>query len=115
MLRIGTFSVEDTVVQISRCSFDIHVQDIVGTLIVGASLIMLHPEGILDFDYLAGVMASKSISYMHIVPSLVNSFFEFIIKNRLVYVLASLDSVCSIGESFRKIIECTYCVCFSIL
>jgi len=102
-------------VQISRCSFDIHVQDIVGTLIVGASLIMLHPEGILDFDYLAGVVGSKFISYMHMVPTLLNSFFEFIIKDRLVYVLASLDSVCSSGESFRKSIEYTYSVCSSNL
>ncbi len=96
--------------QISRCSFDIHVQEILGTLIVGASLIMLHPEGMLDFDYLAELIARKSISNMLIVPSLLNSFFEYIIKNRFVYVLASLHSVCSLGESFTEIIECTYCV-----
>jgi len=100
-------------VQISGCSFDIHVHDIVGTLISGASLIMLQPEGLLDLDYLARVIESKSISYMHMVPSVLNSFFQFIVKNRLDCVLASLHSVCSSGESFRKIINIPI-VCVSI-
>ncbi len=113
MLRIGTFSEQDTVVQISGCSFDIHVHDIVGTLISGASLIMLQPGGLLDLVYLARVIGSKSISYMHMVPSLLNSFFEFIIKNKLVYILASLHSVCSSGESFRIIINVPN-ICVSI-
>ncbi|CAF1682357.1 unnamed protein product, partial [Adineta ricciae] len=34
----------DTIVQMARCSFDIHVQEIMGSLIIGASLIMLHPS-----------------------------------------------------------------------
>ncbi|CAM4989794.1 unnamed protein product, partial [Rotaria socialis] len=37
----------------TRCSFDIHVQEILGTLLVGGTLIMLHPGGTIDFDYLS--------------------------------------------------------------
>ncbi|CAF4473575.1 unnamed protein product, partial [Adineta steineri] len=37
----------------TRCSFDIHVQEILGTLMNGATLVMLHPRGTLDFEYLA--------------------------------------------------------------
>ena len=45
LVRIDTFNKHDTVVQMTRCSFDIHVQEILGTLMGGASLVMLHPRG----------------------------------------------------------------------
>ena len=44
----------------------------------GASLIMLHPRGTIDFDYLCKVLEKKQITYMHTVPSLIYSFFTFI-------------------------------------
>ena len=53
LIYIGTFNEKDTVIQMARCSFDTHVQDILGTLMIGATLIMLHPEGTIDFDYLS--------------------------------------------------------------
>ncbi|CAF4047999.1 unnamed protein product, partial [Adineta steineri] len=40
---INSFNKDDTVVQMTRCSFDIHVQEILGTLLVGGTLVMLHP------------------------------------------------------------------------
>ncbi|CAF4178253.1 unnamed protein product, partial [Adineta steineri] len=40
---INSLNKDDTVVQMTRCSFDIHVQEILGTLLVGGTLIMLHP------------------------------------------------------------------------
>ena len=62
----------------ARCSFDIHMQDIMGTLVVGASLIMLHPGGNMDFEYLAAVIKNKNITLMHAVPSLMSSFSNFL-------------------------------------
>ena len=41
---INTVNKDDTVVQMARCSFDIHVQEILGTLMIGATLVMLHPK-----------------------------------------------------------------------
>ncbi|CAF4311925.1 unnamed protein product, partial [Adineta steineri] len=46
---INSLNKDDTVVQMTRCSFDIHVQEILGTLLVGGTLIMLHPGGTIDF------------------------------------------------------------------
>ncbi|CAF4020000.1 unnamed protein product [Adineta steineri] len=40
---INSFNKDDTVVQMTRCSFDIHVQEILGTLLVGGTLVMIHP------------------------------------------------------------------------
>ena len=42
----------DIVIQMARCSFDIHIQEILGPLMIGATLIMLHPGGTIDFEYL---------------------------------------------------------------
>ncbi|CAF1593907.1 unnamed protein product, partial [Adineta ricciae] len=90
----------DTVVQMARCSFDIHVQEILGTLMIGATLVMLHPGGTIDFYYLADVLASKNISYIHTVPSLLHNFFVFIENDSNRHALQYLRSICSIGEVF---------------
>ena len=95
---IDTFNKEDIIVQMSRCSFDIHVQEIFGTWMLGATLIMLHPEGTIDFDYLSQVLDKKQISYMHTVPSLIHRFFTFLQANNIKNVLKSLRSLCSIGK-----------------
>ncbi|CAF1479835.1 unnamed protein product [Adineta steineri] len=84
----------------TRCSFDIHVQEILGTLLVGGTLIMLHPGGIIDFPYLSGVLQNKQITYLHAVPSLLHSFFVFIEQNKIINAVEHLRSLCSGGESF---------------
>ncbi|CAF4374945.1 unnamed protein product, partial [Adineta steineri] len=84
----------------TRCSFDIHVQEIFGTLSVGGTLIMLHPGGTIDFDYLFEVLKNKQITYLHTVPSLLYSFFTFAEQNNNQNVLKHLRSVCSSGEPF---------------
>ena len=100
LVQASIFSLKDTIVQISRCSFDIHMQDIVGALIVGSGLVMLRPKGTMDFDYLAGLLEKKQISFMHIVPTLVNSLFNYLIENGIVSSVATLRSLCSIGELY---------------
>jgi non-ribosomal peptide synthetase component F len=75
---IDIFNKYNTVIQMSRCSFDIHVQEILGTLINGATSVMLHPRGSLDFEYLCTVLGGKQITYMDSVPSLFHSFFQFV-------------------------------------
>jgi non-ribosomal peptide synthetase component F len=72
------FSVNDTIVQMARCSFDVHLQEILGTLITGATIVMLHPRGNIDFEYLSTVLETKQISYIDSVPSLFHSFFTFV-------------------------------------
>ena len=66
MFQMDAFNRNDTVVQMSRCSFDIHIQDIMGTLLAGATVVMLHPRGNMDFEYLVKTMKSKQISCISI-------------------------------------------------
>jgi non-ribosomal peptide synthetase component F len=97
LVYINTFNKDDTVVQMSRCSFDIHVQEILGTLVIGATLVMLHPRGTIQFDYLFEVLDKKQITYMHAVPSLLQSFFTFIEQYYNRRGIQYLRSLCSSG------------------
>ncbi|CAF4068351.1 unnamed protein product, partial [Adineta steineri] len=100
LVYINSFNKDDSVVQMTRCSFDIHVQEILGTLLVGGRLIMLHPGGTIDFNYLSGILQIKQITYLHTVPSFLHSFFIFIEQNKKVNAVKYLRSLCSIGEAF---------------
>ena len=98
MVYIDTFNRNDVAAQMARCSFDIHVQEIFGILMNGATLVMLHPEGTVDFEYLFGVLNQKQITYMHSVPSLLYHFFTYIQQHHNLQVIKSLHSICSSGR-----------------
>ena len=98
LIYIETFNENDTVIQMARCSFDIHVQEILGTLMSGATLIMLHRRGTIDFEYLSEVLEKKQITYMHTVPSLLHSFFTFLEQRINRHCVKYLRSLCSSGE-----------------
>ncbi len=90
----------------ARCSFDAHVRDIMGILMIGATLIMLHPEGTIDFEYLSTVLQKKQITCMASVPSLYHSFFAFAEEYNSVNAMEYLRSVCSGGMYLLNIIDC---------
>ncbi len=98
MVFADVFRQNDTVGQISRCTFDVHAQDIMGILIIGGTLIMVHPGGILDFVYLTSVFKTKQITYIQTVPSLLQSFFTFLIETRNSMDVTYLRSLCTCGE-----------------
>ncbi|CAF1563615.1 unnamed protein product, partial [Adineta steineri] len=45
LVQIDTLHENDTVIQIASSTFDAHVQETVGSLICGATIVMLHPQG----------------------------------------------------------------------
>ena len=98
LIHIDTVNRNDTAIQMARCSFDIHVQEIFGILSHGATLIMLHPRGTMDLDYLANILYEKQISYMHAVPTLLHTLFHFLSQNNNLNRTQSLRSLCSIGK-----------------
>jgi non-ribosomal peptide synthetase component F len=98
MVFANVFKRNDTVGQISRCTFDVHAQDIMGILIIGGTLIMLRPRGILDFVYLAAVFKRKQITYIQTVPSLLQSFFTFLKETQNSIDVICLRSLCTSGE-----------------
>lgn len=98
MVAIDALNKDDTVAQIARCSFDVHVLDILGTLVIGGTVIMLHPEGILDMEYLATQFLRKQITYVLAVPSLLRAFFTFLVDTRGMASVRFLRSPSSSGK-----------------
>ena len=98
LIHIDTFNRNDTAIQMARCSFDIHVQEIFGILSHGATLIMLHPRGTMDLDYLANILYEKQISYVLGVPSLLHTLFHFLNQMQNSGITQTLRSICSGGK-----------------
>ena len=88
----------DTVVQMARCSFDMHMQDIVGTLIAGASLIMLRPHGPLDLPYFISVLLQKHVTYMQSVPTYLAALCGYLTTDYDGGFSSNLRSLCCGGE-----------------
>ncbi|CAF4262625.1 unnamed protein product, partial [Adineta steineri] len=85
----------DTIIQMVRCSFDNHLLSLVGSLTIGATLIMLRPECHMDLDYLSGILNEKQITVMQAVPSLWNSLFNFLNTTNRKSSVRWLRTICS--------------------
>ncbi|CAF0897146.1 unnamed protein product [Adineta steineri] len=100
LVKMDVFNKDDTAVQIGRSSFDIHVQEILGTLIHGATLIMIHPGGTIDLDYLSHILQMKQVTYIFMVPSLLQSFFILSVQSSKTITSKYFRSLCGGGEPF---------------
>ena len=97
LVHIDTINEKDNVVQMARCSFDVHIQDMMGTLIIGATLVMLHSKGIIDIDYLVKTINEKQITFITTVPTLLYSFFSILQQTKHHQAMKYVRSVCTGG------------------
>lgn len=88
----------DITLQIARCSFDLHVADIVGSMAIGSTVIMLRPDGTLDFPYLAKTIKAKTVTHLTSVPSLLTGFVAYVHERFENDSLQSIRSLCSGGK-----------------
>jgi non-ribosomal peptide synthetase component F len=90
----------------AECLFDVHVGDIFGTVMIGATLIMLRPRGLTDFEYLTQVLEEKQITCLASVPSLFYSLFHFVEDCNRQSALEYMKSIGSGGMYFTdKIVD----------
>jgi non-ribosomal peptide synthetase component F len=102
---VNIFNENHTILQMGRCSFDIHVQEILGTLMIGATVVMLRPRGNIDFDYLTATLIKQQITFMYTVPSLFQSFFTRLEETKNMNAMKCLRSLCTGGESLSNEIQ----------
>ncbi|CAF1496030.1 unnamed protein product [Adineta ricciae] len=98
-VEVGVFDENDTVLQTTKCSFDIHVEDLIGTFVLGASLIMLRPDGLMDLPYLIDTIEKKEITYFNSVPSYLATLCSYLDKRLEKASLNHVRSICSGGET----------------
>jgi amino acid adenylation domain-containing protein len=96
----------DRVLQTSRCSFDVHIFEVYGVLSLGATVVMLRKNGLLDLPYiLEAVIMQKCVSRLPFVPSVAATLFDYVETQasmtktgRTVDVFQSVKSWAFIGE-----------------
>ena len=82
--------------QLSASTFDAHVFEIVGTLLLSATVVLLHPSGNMDFVYFTQALQDKQVTYMLAVPTFINYLYDFI-EHMDGYTLSTIRSLCSAG------------------
>lgn len=106
LIDIGASSNNETIVQMAQCSFDDHLGDIFGTMMIGATLIILHPNGLIDLEYLCTTLGRKQITCMTSVPSLFHSLFLFVKEYNRQHNVQYMKSITSGGmNSTDKILS----------
>ncbi|CAF1011000.1 unnamed protein product [Adineta steineri] len=97
-VQIDTLHENDTVIQIASSTFDAHVLETVGSLICGATIVMLHPQGNMEFQYINYVLHDKQVTYLIAVPSYLNHLCDFLKQNRFSPWILMRNISC-VGES----------------
>ena len=69
-----------------------------GTLLVGGTVVMLQPDGIMNLQYLGDVLRQKEVSYMFIVPTVLNSLGNYFKESNNAEKISSLRTICSGGK-----------------
>ena len=93
----------DIVIQISQCSFDVHIAEILGALFCGAQLVCLHPNGLFELDYVLNTIQQKSVTRFDMVPKYANTISQHLF-NGTKYHAKQLESVrcVAIGGKYRN-------------
>ncbi|CAF0798704.1 unnamed protein product [Adineta steineri] len=97
-VRIDALHEDDVTIQIASSTFDAHILETVGSLICGATIVMLHPQGNMDFQYINHILHDKQVTYLTAVPTYLNHLCDFLKQNRFSpWIL--IRNISCVGES----------------
>jgi len=85
---------DDHVLQKTPFIFDVSVWELIWPIVTGARMIIAKPKGHKDVDYLLDLINQQSITTLHFVPSMFNSF----ITDKRISYCSSLRHVFCSGE-----------------
>jgi non-ribosomal peptide synthetase component F len=68
----------DSVLHHTSVTFDVHLSEIAGTLIMGGQVILLHPNGNLSMTFFSETIARQQVTYLNIVPSLLIILIDYL-------------------------------------
>ena len=96
--HLGIFDGNDVVIQMAQCSFDVHVKECLGTLILGGSLVLLHPQGQLDLEYLSTSLQRHNVTFFSVVPSFMSTLCDLLSEMKEFSRLSTIRSFGFLGE-----------------
>jgi acyl-coenzyme A synthetase/AMP-(fatty) acid ligase len=87
------------IIQHTSVAFDAHIEEIAGTLMCGAQIVMLKPDPWhLDMDYFAATIFRYQITFLAAVPSQIIMLIEFTRSARC--FLTTLRCIVSAGRPY---------------
>ncbi|CAF0939048.1 unnamed protein product [Didymodactylos carnosus] len=75
--HVNWVNMNNTMIHIAPCSSDTHLSKIYGCFYYGAQLICLHPQDLLDLDYLSTTIQNHQVSHIDVVPQYASSLYRF--------------------------------------
>ena len=79
--QLGFNGPDAMIIQMSSCSFDEHAQQFFGSLILGATLVLLRPQGHLDADYIFRTIEKVQGTVLDLVPTSLSILCEYLQHN----------------------------------
>ena len=95
-LHVDILNKTDIVVQLVASTFDAHIQEILGSLICGTTVIMLHPQGNMDLLYVTQTLQNKQVTHMLSVPTYLSHLIN-ILQNYDISRCHTIRTVCCVG------------------
>ena len=80
------------------CSFDAHVMECSGIVMLGGSVVLLRPEGHLDAEYLSKTIQQHHVTFMGVVPSLMTVICNYLIEINAFSRLQTIRSYGFVGK-----------------
>jgi acyl-coenzyme A synthetase/AMP-(fatty) acid ligase len=94
-------------IQLARCSFDVHILEIFGTLMSGGTLVLIDECILQDFNKLQSIINLHCVYTIDIVPSLLSQFISYAKHSRMLsvrlLVVGGEPSSCSLLEDCKII------------
>jgi non-ribosomal peptide synthetase component F len=78
MEHMKVYQSTDIIAQMTACSYDVHVMELLGCLVTGGTLVMLKPYGNMDMEYIARTFHEKRITWSIVVPTIALSLYEYL-------------------------------------
>jgi non-ribosomal peptide synthetase component F len=98
-VEVDALRSSDNAVQLSSCMWDVHLHEILGTIFVGGTVVLLHPEqDNRNMDYLSRVIEVHQVTYVCIVPTLQTMLFDIVQAQQALHRLRTLRLLWSVGK-----------------
>ncbi|CAF4030005.1 unnamed protein product, partial [Adineta steineri] len=98
-IRSYIIKASDTSLHHTSVTFDAHLSETLGTIMVGGQVVILHPYGQLDMELFSKTISHHQVSYLGTVPSQIVNLAKFLNTTNRNYVFETLRCVSTGGES----------------
>lgn len=105
------FNGRDNIIQMSQCSFDAHILECLGTLMLGGTVILLRSRSFLDLEYLSTTLYRQQVTFLAIIPTFMTALFDYLHETDHLERLSTIRSFGFLGRFFVQMI---FLLCFSL-